>query len=126
MHLRSVFVCCEKPGTRQYLGSGQEGYAEKIMKKEGVLLSIAIFLLLSLFFFIIVSEHGLNELIFLKTEHNKLGKKKERLSQENNSIRVEIHRLKHDPEYIENIARQELGMVAEGEIILKPQNTPNR
>jgi cell division protein FtsB len=96
------------------------------MKKEGVLLSIAIFLLLSLFFFIIVSEHGLNELIFLKTEHNKLGKKKERLSQENNSIRVEIHRLKHDPEYIENIARQELGMVAEGEIILKPQNTPNR
>jgi cell division protein FtsB len=96
------------------------------MKKEGILFTIAIFLLLSLLFFIIVSEHGLNELVFLKKEHNKLVKKMERLSQENNSIRVEIHRLKHDPEYIENIARQELGMVAEGEIILKPQNPPER
>jgi cell division protein FtsB len=96
------------------------------MKKEGILLSIAIFLLISLFFFIVVSGHGLRELIFLKTEHDKLVEKKERLSQENLSIRVEIDRLKHDPEYIENIARQELGMVAEGEIILKPQNPPDR
>ena len=96
------------------------------MKKEGILFTIAIFLLLSLFFFIIVSEHGLHELIFLRAEHDKLVEEEKRLSQENFSISIEIDRLKHDPEYIENIARQELGMVAEGEIILKPQNLPDR
>jgi cell division protein FtsB len=95
------------------------------MQKEGILLTIVIFLFLSLLFFIIVSEHGLKEMIFLKSEHHKLAETKERINQENISIRVEIDRLKNDPEYIENIARQELGMVAEGEIIIKPQHPPS-
>jgi cell division protein FtsB len=94
-------------------------------KKQGILFSIAIFLLLSLFFFIIVSEHGLADLIFLKKERDRLVEDNERLRQDNLSISVEIDRLQHDPEYIENIARRELGMVGEGEIILKPQNPPD-
>ena len=95
-------------------------------KKQGVLFSIAIFLLLSLFFFIIVSEHGLADLIFLKIERDRLVEDNVRLHQENVSISVEIDRLQHDPTYIENIARQELGMVGEDEIILKPQNPPDQ
>ena len=94
-------------------------------KKQGILFSIAIFLLLALFFFIIVSEHGLADLIFLKKERDRLVEDNERLRQDNLSISVEIDRLQHDPEYIENIARRELGMVGEGEIILKPQNPPD-
>jgi len=94
-------------------------------KKQGILFSIAIFLLLSLFFFIIISEHGLADLIFLKKERDRLVDDNERLRQNNLSISVEIDRLQNDPEYIENIARQELGMVGEGEIILKPQNPPD-
>jgi cell division protein FtsB len=31
-----------------------------------------------------------------------------------------IERLKNDPEYIESIARKELGMIQKGEVILKP------
>jgi cell division protein FtsB len=45
---------------------------------------------------------------------------------ENRSIGVEIDRLKHDPEYIENIARQELGMIGENEVILKPRKSMDR
>ncbi|MBW2338530.1 MAG: septum formation initiator family protein [Deltaproteobacteria bacterium] len=30
--------------------------------------------------------------------------------------------MKHDPAYIESIARQELGMIGKDEIILKPQS----
>ena len=79
-------------------------------------------MLAAIFFFIIVSEHGLADLIFLKKERRKLVEKSQRLNQENLSIVIEIERLKHDPGYIENIARKELGMIGENEVILKPQN----
>ncbi len=95
-------------------------------KTHSILVSIAIILIAALFFFIIVSEHGLVDLIFLKQEQKKLVKKSERLNQKNLSISIEIDRLKHDPEYIENIARKELGMIGEDEVILKPQSHPGQ
>lgn len=95
-------------------------------KTQNILISIAILLIAALCFFIIVSEHGLADLIFLKQERRKLVEKSERLTQENFSISIEIDRLKHDPEYIENIARKELGMIGEDEVILKPQRRPGQ
>src|SRR5210317_2243686 len=91
-------------------------------KTQNILISIAILLLAALFFFIIVSEHGLADLIFLRQERKKLVEKSERLTRENLSMGIEIDRLKHDPEYIENIARKELGMIGVDEVILKPQS----
>lgn len=90
-------------------------------KTQNILITIASVVLIALFFFIIVSEHGLADLILLKKEQRELVKKSERLTQENLSIGIEIDRLKHDPEYIENVARKELGMIGEDEVILKPQ-----
>ena len=90
-------------------------------KIQNIFISVAILLLAAVFFFIIVSEHGLADLIFLKKERRKLVEKSLRLTRENLSISVEIDRLKHDPEYIENVARKELGMIGEDEVILKPQ-----
>jgi cell division protein FtsB len=78
----------------------------------------------SLFFFIIFGEHGFLDLNTLKKERDQLAEKNEQLSHQNLSLSVEIDRVKHDPKYIENIARQELGMVAEDELILKPQRLP--
>ena len=91
-------------------------------KKSNILLSLAAFLLIVLFFFIIVSEHGLADLRFLKKERDRLVEESKRLSRENLAISIEIDRLKHDPAYIESIARQELGMIGKDEIILKPQS----
>ena len=93
-------------------------------KKQNILLSVSVFLLLALFFFIIISEHGLADLRFLTKEHDRLVDENRQLTRENQAIRIEIHRLKHDPAYIESIARQELGMIGKDEIILKPQNPP--
>jgi len=93
-------------------------------KTQNILISIVILLIAALCFFIIVSEHGLADLIFLKQERSKLVEKSDRLTRENLSIGIEIDRLKHDPEYIENIARKELGMIGEDEVILKPQRRP--
>jgi cell division protein FtsB len=93
-------------------------------KKQNILLWVSALLLLALFFFIIVSEHGLADLRFLKREHDRLVDQNRQLSRENQAISIEIDRLKHDPVYIESIARQELGMIGKDEIILKPQNPP--
>jgi cell division protein FtsB len=93
-------------------------------RTQGIFLSITVVLLFSLFFFIIFGEHGFLDLNTLKKERDQLAEKNEQLSHQNLSLSVEIDRLKHDPKYIENIARQELGMVAEDELILKPQRVP--
>jgi len=95
-------------------------------KNQNILLSISILLLLALFFFILVSEHGLADLRFLKKERDRLVEENKKLARENQAISVEIDRLKHDPLYIESIARQELGMIGEDEIILKPQSLPEQ
>ena len=95
-------------------------------KTQSILISIAILLIAALFFFIIVGEHGFADLIFLKQKRSKLVEKNERLTRENLSIGIQIDRLKHDPEYIENIARKELGMIGEDEVILKPLSHPEQ
>ena len=93
-------------------------------RKQSIFISVAVVLLFSLLCFIIFSEHGLVDLNTLKKERDQLVEKNERLSYENLTLSAEIDRLQHDPKYIESIARQELGMVGQDELILKPQNSP--
>ena len=93
-------------------------------RKQSVFLSIAALALISLLFFIIFGEHGLIDLDSLRNERNQLAEKREQRTRKNLSLSVEIDRLKHDPKHIENIARQELGMVGEDELILKPRSMP--
>jgi cell division protein FtsB len=95
-------------------------------KNHKILLSISVFLLLGMFFFIIVSEHGFADLIHLRKELDRLGEENQKMSGKNQAISVEIDRLKHDPAYIESVARQELGMIGKDEIILKPRNAPEQ
>jgi cell division protein FtsB len=93
-------------------------------RKQNIFISVAVVLLFSLLFFIIFSEHGLVDLNTLKKERDQLVEKNELISDENLALSGEIDRLQHDPKYIESIARQELGMVGQDELILKPQSSP--
>jgi len=93
-------------------------------RKQNIFLSIGVVVLLSLLFFIIFGEHGLIDLNALKNERERLAAKSEQMTRENLSLSVEIDRLKHDAKYIENIARRELGMVGEDELILTPRSVP--
>lgn len=94
--------------------------------KQNILLSISILLLIALFIYIIFSKYGYSDLALLKQEQSKLVQKNERLARENLAIRIEIDRLKYDLGYIENIARQEFGMIRADEIILKPKKQSDR
>lgn len=94
-------------------------------KKQRFIISITVFMLVSLFFFILYSEHGLFDLNLLKKEREILIEQNEQLTRENLSLSIEIDRLENDPRYIENVARHELGMIAEDEFILKLKTAPD-
>ena len=95
-------------------------------RNQNILLSFSILLLIALFIYIIFSPQGYSDLALLKQEQIKLVQKNERITRENLAIRIEIDRLKNDLAYIENIARQEFGMIRKDEIILKPKNQSDR
>ena len=93
-------------------------------KRQRVILSITAFMLAALFCFTIFSEHGLMDLHLLKQERDSLHEANEKLARENLSLSVEIDRLENDPDYIEDVARRELGMIRKDELILKPKRIP--
>jgi cell division protein FtsB len=89
--------------------------------RQKILLSIVILVLFSLLVFIMFSDSGLADLFKLKSEKDRLLQENARLKRENLTMYRMIERLKNDPEYIESIARKELGMIQKGEVILKPK-----
>jgi cell division protein FtsB len=95
-------------------------------KKQGLLLSIAVFLILSLLFFIVFSARGLADLNLMKKERDRIKAQNQQITQENLTLGVEIDRLKNDPKYIESVARKEFGMIGQDEIVVKPQRPPDR
>ena len=86
------------------------------MKKKHLLLLILIPLLIlgALTFF---GEKGIFQLFHLKKEADQIKERNIKLEEENQKLREEVKRLQKDKRYIEEIARKELGMVKEGEII---------
>ena len=89
--------------------------------KDTISLSGAILILFSMLLFILFSENGLADLNILKSERDRLSIENKRLELGNLQLYRTIDRLKNDPHFIEGIARRELGMVREGEIILQVQ-----
>jgi len=82
-------------------------------------MAFVILSLFSLLLFIAFGENGLADLNLLKTERDSLLKKNEELVQKNISLYREVERLKNDPKYVEDVARQELGVIGKDEIIFK-------
>ena len=87
--------------------------------KQSILLAFAILCLFSLLLLIIFGESGLADLNILKKEKSRIEEESEKLNQENIAKYREIDRLKHDLVYVEKVARDELGMIREGEVIIK-------
>jgi len=88
------------------------------MKKRRILILIfiSLFILGSLTFF---GEKGIFNLFRLRKEVARIKGKNLQLEEENQKLKEEVKRLQSDKRYIEEIARKELGMVKEGEIIYR-------
>lgn len=94
-------------------------WGREVTKKQHILLAFAILAIFSLLLFVIFGENGLADLQLLQQERDSLLQRNAELARENLLLSREIERLKNDPKYLENIARQELGVVGKDELIFK-------
>jgi cell division protein FtsB len=86
------------------------------MRKRGILFLILIlFLALGLLTFF--GDKGVLHLLRLQNELSRIKEANKGTEAENRRLREEVRRLQNEKRYIEGIARKELGMVKEGEII---------
>ena len=67
----------------------------------------------------VLGENGLLDLRGLKTEHAELIEANKKIARENQSYLNEINRLKNDLDYIESVARKDLGFISQDEIIFQ-------
>ncbi|RLB43973.1 MAG: hypothetical protein DRH12_01280 [Deltaproteobacteria bacterium] len=71
-----------------------------------------------------LSKRGVINLYKMDLERQKYVDRIKKLKKENKELMEEIRRLKKDPAYVEKVARQELGLVKENEIIYRFKNLP--
>lgn len=88
--------------------------------RQKIFLSLAMLVILSTSLLIVFGENGFIDYRRLEIRHEHLVGENEAITQENARLYSRIERLKNDPEFIENIARRDLGMIGKREIIVKP------
>ena len=94
--------------------------------KQKILLYLSILIIFSLLLFIIFGDNGLVDLNLLKKEKHRLIEKNAKLTMDNLSLYRESDRLEHDPGYIEDVVRRELGLIGGDEVIFKLRNNGER
>jgi cell division protein FtsB len=72
----------------------------------------------------LVGDKGLIDTLRARRQHETLAAELAQKRQENNRLREEIRRLKEDPGAIESLARQDLGLMREGEILFIVRDVP--
>ncbi len=75
--------------------------------------------MLHLLLVVLFGDNGLMEFRRLHNTHERLLKDNALLTKKNLQMYRSIDRLQNDPQYVENIARQELGMIRSNELIFK-------
>ena len=88
-------------------------------RKYFVVILMLIFVMLILTTF---GQRGITRIYRLSKERSQIVTFNEKLREENQNLKDEIYSLKRDKTYVEEIARQELGLVKEDEIIYQFEN----
>lgn len=78
-----------------------------------------VLLLITLSLFTIFGDRGAIHLWRLEEEKNRLDERNFALQKENEALRDRVHRLRHDDLYLEQVAREELGLARPGEVIYR-------
>lgn len=88
----------------------------------GLLLILILIACMTLF-----GERGLLRLHGMQAELVDLADENGRLAEENRALAKEIERLRSDRDYLEKLAREELGMMGKGELVVQfPPGEPGR
>ncbi len=85
--------------------------------KQKIVFVAVILMLFSFLFVIGLGDHGAVDLYQLHLGKVALNRSSIELEKKNRALYRNIQRLKYDPEFVENIARNELGMVRKDEMV---------
>jgi cell division protein FtsB len=78
---------------------------------------LVLFLFLILAFFTFFGDKGILHLLRFQKELARIKEVNVKIEEENKKLKEEVNRLRYEKRYIEEIARKELGMIKEGEVI---------
>jgi cell division protein FtsB len=109
-------------------GDFQERWGPQVSLKYAIVSVITGLAMVGLLVFGLFGEKGFTDLNRLKGELGRMNHQIDRLKQENLALYRYIDRLRNDPSFVENVARQELGMIGKDEMIInfrKPEGSDN-
>jgi cell division protein FtsB len=95
---------------------GAEMNPPSTMKRK-VLSTLLIGLILLVWYFALFGEKGVFKIIRLKRERDRIIADVNRMQEENKRLQEEIRRLREDSRYLESVARRDLGLIKENEIL---------
>jgi cell division protein FtsB len=95
---------------------GAEMNPISIMRRK-VLAILLIGLILLVWYFIFFGEKGVFKIIRLKRERDRIISDINSMQEENKRLQEEIRRLREDSRYLESVARRDLGLIKENEIL---------
>ena len=93
----------------------------KIRKRSLLLLFLGFTLVLGVL--IVFGEKGILHRVRLQKELVRMRETNRKMSEENERLKEEVRRLQTDKKYIEEIARKELGMVKDDEMVYRFDTT---
>ena len=85
-------------------------------KKKGLLI-LLVGLTLLVWYFALFGEKGVVKIIQLRRERDRILSEVRWIQQENKRLKDEVRRLREDPNYLESVARRDLGLIKENEIL---------
>jgi len=88
-----------------------------VKKRSIFIVILVLFLILGLL--TLFGDKGILHLLRLRKEVSRIQEENRKMEAENRNLREEVKRLQNEKRYIEEIARKELGMVKEGEVIYR-------
>jgi len=97
-----------------------------VLKKKAFRITlVAVCILAPLIAWLGFGRHGFIHLYGVERERQAFIEKINKLTEENQALFEEIHRLRTDPKHVEMVARRELGLVKKNEVIYRFKNSSN-
>ena len=109
------------PAQRQHSGRQQPGTVQQLFTTPGpsIVLLLSGLFLITMMILTVWGDRGLLEMWRRQHEVARLAQEIDTSEQENIKLARNIERLRSDMRYIEKIAREELGLVRNGELVFK-------
>ena len=72
----------------------------------------------------LIGDRGLVAAVRARNEHDRLAASIAGLKRDNQRLAEAIRRLKHDPKAVEDVAREDLGLIRPGEVVFVIKDAP--